>query len=154
MGLFMRRTIRFIWAVTVPFLVAGVVVLGILLYGGRPLASIWTYGPLLSLDPSPKYLCKAHQGDVIIARFTIHNISGEAINVLGAASNCGCTTVKTNFPFMLPPDGQAVIDVQVHVGPPDAEGLFTKQSVLYVDRSGAIPPFVVEATVIKGSSQS
>ena len=139
-----RWLIRFSVWILLPFLIAGLVII-ILPHAYLQSSPIL----LLSVAPTPAYVCKAHEGDLVVAEFTILNMSKETITLLGANSSCGCTTVQEEFPIEVVSGMKQKVHVQVSIGKPDANGRFKNALKLLVNRRGTVPLLIVEAEISK-----
>jgi hypothetical protein len=116
------------------------------------LAALTAPPKLVDIEPSSTFACTAHEGDVVLATFSIRNITNEKLKVLGVQTGCSCTSVQTKFPLELPAGGVGRIEMQLTVGRPAADGKFRRTAVLFVDREGIAPQVGLEATVERSSS--
>lgn len=103
---------------------------------------------LLQVEPSPKFVVTARQGQVVTASFAVKNVAGQPIALLGARSSCSCTVVTTDFPFELEPGQSGTLVAQMTVGNPDSSGKFAKNINLFVNREGMVPLLTLEAVVV------
>jgi hypothetical protein len=127
--------------VAFPFLSAGAV------FGAVYIGFAVTREPrLLSVDPSPKFVCSARQGDLITAMFRVTNPRKEPIKILGASTSCSCTVVD-GLPVSLPPGNFGMIRLRIKVGVPDNAGKFVTSTQLFTNCVGTSQPLVTEVTV-------
>ena len=144
-----KRLSRILVSILLPILIAGLVI--VIFEVAHSQSSLKQELPhlLLSVNPTPAYVCKAHQGDIVMAEFTVLNTSSETVKLLGASSTCGCTTVEDNFPIELAPNAAQKIHVRVTTGPPESNGKFQKAVRLFVNNRGAVPLLIVAVEVSK-----
>jgi len=116
-------------------------------------AVAWLSGPRngVRVEPSSTFACLAREGDVVIARFTLRNVTRSPVRVMGAEASCGCMIAR-GLPVTLDPGEAREITLRVVVGPPGANGTFSKSTRLFVDRDGPSPSLAFEAkTPTKGA---
>jgi hypothetical protein len=112
------------------------------------ISAIWGGSQLVSIDPSPKFVCDARQGDTVTAPFKIRNVTHQSIILLGAKTSCGCT-VAEGLPLDLEPGASGTVNLQVKIGEQNMTGHFAKTVLLFNNRDGVVPPLVFDARVIR-----
>jgi hypothetical protein len=143
----MKRAIPLWIPIISPFLIAGAAA-GIAHLFFSPSLSALMLGPqLVSIEPSPKFICTAHKGDVLLATFTIRNVKSQPITLLGATASCSCT-VAEGLPLKLDPGESGKVSLKITVGGFDETGKFTKSAQIFTNREGMVPPLIVEATAL------
>jgi hypothetical protein len=143
------RIRRLLIAILPPVIVAVGFLAVLRVFSLQPLAALVGAAPLQLLSVAPsKFVCNARSGELAHASVTVRNLSSESVTLMGAQSSCGCTTVLDKFPVELRSRATTTVEADVHVGAPDANGEFVRQVNLYVNRGGAVPPLIVEVTVI------
>jgi len=81
-------------------------------------AVAWLSGPRngVRVEPSSTFACLAREGDVVIARFTLRNVTRSPVRVMGAEASCGCMIAR-GLPVTLDPGEAREITLRVVVGP-------------------------------------
>lgn len=144
----LRRSLKVTGFLAAPLLAAGAVVTAVRMEPSL-LPLILMRPALLAINPTPKLLTEARQGETVMAHFEVRNVSKQPVKLLGAKSSCGCTVVTSDFPVELDPGSAATIKVRMTVGVPNSDGRFVKEARLFVNRSGTVPPLIIVATVLQ-----
>jgi hypothetical protein len=102
----------------------------------------------LSVNPSPKFSCAAHEGDTVLANYDVTSNSAKAVTLLGTNSTCGCV-LANGLPATVSSSRPARIELRVKVGKPESDGVFRKQLILFCDTNVSTSPLIFEASVLK-----
>ena len=83
-------------------------------YGSIALAVAAVRGEALVPDAMTKTFVQAQSDQTYLVEFTLSNVTGTPIRIVGSRSSCTCVLAQDAFPVSVPPLGQTRIKVVVH----------------------------------------
>jgi hypothetical protein len=114
---------------------------GVWLLGGRHL---YVQQPVIDVGA-------VRPGETITVEFSVQDLSGVPLTVLGARTDCSCA-VASGLPLTLPPRTRQTMSVSLTPSPREAGAEFERQVELYSDHSEQSLFVFIRGTVLSAAS--